>query len=55
MSSVRTLVDRTPWGGQESREDSPDLLGDEAVAKRERVMAALLGMKKLDIEKLKAA
>jgi predicted 3-demethylubiquinone-9 3-methyltransferase (glyoxalase superfamily) len=32
-----------------------DLLNDTDDAKRERVMAALLGMKKLDIEKLKAA
>jgi predicted 3-demethylubiquinone-9 3-methyltransferase (glyoxalase superfamily) len=32
-----------------------ELLSDENEAKRERVMAALLKMKKLDIEKLKAA
>jgi predicted 3-demethylubiquinone-9 3-methyltransferase (glyoxalase superfamily) len=32
-----------------------ELLSDEDEAKRERVMAALLKMKKLDIEKLKAA
>ena len=32
-----------------------DLLNNTDDAKRERVMAALLGMKKLDIEKLKAA
>ena len=32
-----------------------ELLSDQDDAKRERVMAALLKMKKLDIEKLKAA
>ena len=32
-----------------------DLLSDEDEAKRERVMAALLKMKKIDIEQLKAA
>jgi predicted 3-demethylubiquinone-9 3-methyltransferase (glyoxalase superfamily) len=32
-----------------------ELLSDENEAKRERVMAALLKMKKLDIEKLIAA
>lgn len=36
-------------------DDLEELLSDKDDAKRERVMAALLKMKKLDIEKLKAA